>query len=61
MREGDMPFSVTYKIGYSFTNSHHSMMFKAGDPISIEGIFKEIGQVSNISSKRFHLFNPYGL
>jgi hypothetical protein len=48
MREGDMPYSVTYKIGYSFTNSHHSMMFKAGDPISIEGIFKEIGQVSNI-------------
>ena len=48
MREGDMPFSVTYKIGYSLTNSHHSMMFKSGDPISIEGVFKEIGQASNI-------------
>jgi len=48
MREGDMPFSVTYKIGYALTNSHHSMMFKSGDPISIEGVFKEIGQVSNI-------------
>jgi hypothetical protein len=48
MREGDMPFSVTYKIGYALTKSHHSMMFKSGDPISIEGVFKEIGQVSNI-------------
>jgi len=48
MREGDMPFTVTYKIGYALTNSHHSMMFKSGEPISIEGVFKEIGQVSNI-------------
>ena len=48
MRSGDMPFSVTYKIGYSLTNSHHSMMFKSGGGISIEGVFKEIGQASNI-------------
>ena len=44
----DLMRSVTYKIGYSLTNSHHSMMFKSRDPISIEGVFKEIGQVSNI-------------
>ena len=48
MRSGDMPFSITYKIGYSLTNSHHSMMFKSGDKISIDGIFKEIGQASSI-------------
>jgi hypothetical protein len=43
-----MPFSITYKLGYSLTNSHHSMMFKPGDQISIDGIFKEIGQASSI-------------
>jgi hypothetical protein len=43
-----MPFSITYKLGYSLTNSHHSMMFKPGDRISIDGIFKEIGQASSI-------------
>jgi hypothetical protein len=48
MRNGDMPFSITYKLGYSLTNSHHSMMFKPGDRISIDGIFKEIGQASSI-------------
>lgn len=48
MREGDMPFSVTYRICYSLPNSHHSMMFRSKDNISIEGVFKEIGQVSNI-------------
>jgi len=48
MRSGDMPFSITYKLGYSLTNSHHSMMFKSGEKISIDGIFKEIGQASSI-------------
>ena len=48
MRNGDMPFSITYKLGYSLTNSHHSMMFRPGDRISIDGIFKEIGQASSI-------------
>nr|TKS00124.1 hypothetical protein D5086_0000186050 [Populus alba] len=48
MQSGDMPLSITYKICYSLTNSHHSMMFKNKDPISIEGIFKEFGQISRI-------------
>jgi len=48
MKSGDMPFRITYKIGYSLTNNHHSMMFKSGDKISIEGVFKEIGQTSSI-------------
>ncbi|KAB5548072.1 hypothetical protein DKX38_011478 [Salix brachista] len=52
MEEGDMPFSVTYKIGYSLnifsvtykigyslSNSHHNMSFKAQEKISIDGIF----------------------
>ncbi|KAJ6942384.1 hypothetical protein NC652_008263 [Populus alba x Populus x berolinensis] len=48
MRSGDMPLSITYKMCYTLTNSHHSMMFKNKAPISIDGVFKEFGQISNI-------------
>uniref|UniRef100_A0A6N2LKQ1 Uncharacterized protein n=1 Tax=Salix viminalis TaxID=40686 RepID=A0A6N2LKQ1_SALVM len=39
---------VTYKIGYSLSNNHHNMTSLENSRISIDGIFKEIGKVSNV-------------
>ncbi|CAN1121963.1 hypothetical protein LINPERPRIM_LOCUS2498 [Linum perenne] len=42
MKENSKPFSVTYRINYALTNSHHSLTFKDKEVITIEDLFKPI-------------------
>ncbi|CAN1155719.1 hypothetical protein LINPERHAP2_LOCUS20568 [Linum perenne] len=41
-KENSKPFSVTYQINYSLTNSHHSLTFKDKEVITIEDLFRPI-------------------
>ncbi|KAG8364292.1 hypothetical protein BUALT_Bualt19G0113300 [Buddleja alternifolia] len=47
MNEGDHPYSITYMLGYTISNSHHSMNFNANEPIRIDELFKNIGKISS--------------
>ena len=45
MESGDMPFTITYLVGYSLSNNHHSMSFKNRETIEIDDLFQSIGRV----------------
>lgn len=42
MRMGNHPFTVTYRVNYALTNSHHSLSFKPGDKIEIDSLFEPL-------------------
>lgn len=39
MEEGDIPFSITYAVGYALSNSHHSVEYRHLDRIHINELF----------------------
>ncbi|KAK4381541.1 movement protein [Sesamum angolense] len=45
MREGNRPYSITYRIAYSLSNTHHSDLFLRKEYIEIPRIFKEFAKV----------------
>lgn len=45
MRRGNHPFSITYRINYALSNSHHSLNFRASDKIEIDRLFKPLVQI----------------
>ena len=54
MREGNKPYSITYKIAYALSNTHHIEYFAQKDYIDLPLLFHDIGRVyppetSNIS------------
>ena len=56
MREGNKPYSITYKIAYALSNTHHIEYFAQKDYIDLPLLFHDIGRVyppetSNISFK----------
>lgn len=42
MKKGNHPFSVSYKINYALSNSHHSVEFKNKEKIYIDELFEPI-------------------
>ncbi|KAL0346490.1 UNVERIFIED_CONTAM: movement protein [Sesamum calycinum] len=45
MKEGNRPYSITYRIAYALSNSHHSNLFLRKEYIEIPRIFKEFAKV----------------
>ncbi|KAL0318100.1 UNVERIFIED_CONTAM: movement protein [Sesamum calycinum] len=48
MKEGNRPYSITYKIVYALSNTHHSDMFLRKEYIEIPRIFKEFAKKDDI-------------
>lgn len=46
MNEGYHPYTITYMLGYSLSNSHHSLDFKPNEPIRIDHLFNQVGKIS---------------
>ena len=45
MREGNKPYSITYKIAYALSNTHHIEYFAQTEYIELTLLFHEIGRV----------------
>ncbi|KAK4400550.1 movement protein [Sesamum angolense] len=45
MKEGNRPYSITYRIAYALSNTHHSDLFLRKEYIEISKIFKEFAKV----------------
>ncbi|KAK4384192.1 movement protein [Sesamum angolense] len=45
MKEGNRPYSITYRIVYALSNTHHSDLFLRKEYIEIHRIFKEFAKV----------------
>ncbi|KAL0333995.1 UNVERIFIED_CONTAM: movement protein [Sesamum angustifolium] len=45
MKEGNRPYSITYRIAYALSNTHHSDLFLRKEYIKIPRIFKEFAKV----------------
>ncbi|KAL0301875.1 UNVERIFIED_CONTAM: movement protein [Sesamum radiatum] len=45
MKEGNRPYSITYRIVYALSNTHHSDLFLRKEYIEIPRIFKEFAKV----------------
>ncbi|KAK4391518.1 movement protein [Sesamum angolense] len=45
MKEGNRPYSITYRIAYAISNTHHSDLFIRKEYIEILRIFKEFAKV----------------
>ncbi|KAL0324773.1 UNVERIFIED_CONTAM: putative enzymatic polyprotein [Sesamum radiatum] len=45
MKEGNRPYSITYRIAYALSNTHHSDLFLRKEYIEIPKIFKEFARV----------------
>ncbi|KAL0286495.1 UNVERIFIED_CONTAM: movement protein [Sesamum radiatum] len=45
MKEGNRPYSITYRIAYTLSNTHHSDLFLRKEYIEIPRIFKEFVKV----------------
>ncbi|KAL0396536.1 UNVERIFIED_CONTAM: movement protein [Sesamum calycinum] len=45
MKEGNRPYSITYRIAYALSNTHHSNFFLRKEYIEIPRIFKEFTKV----------------
>ena len=45
MREGNKPYSITYKIAYALSNTHHIEYFAQKEYIDLPLLFHEIGRV----------------
>ncbi|KAL0440156.1 UNVERIFIED_CONTAM: movement protein [Sesamum latifolium] len=45
MKEGNRPYSITYRIAYALSNTHHSDLFLRKKYIEISRIFKEFAKV----------------
>nr|QZN83735.1 putative movement protein [Strawberry vein banding virus]QZN83741.1 putative movement protein [Strawberry vein banding virus] len=46
MHEGNHPYTISYKIGYTLSNSHHSLEFRPKEPICIDDLFSTVGKIS---------------
>ncbi|KAK4382551.1 movement protein [Sesamum angolense] len=44
MKEGNRPYSITYRIAYALSNTHHSNLFLRKEYIEIPRIFKEFAK-----------------
>ncbi|KAL0411158.1 UNVERIFIED_CONTAM: movement protein [Sesamum latifolium] len=44
MKEGNRPYSITYRIAYALSNTHHSDLFLRKEYIKIPRIFKEFAK-----------------
>ncbi|KAK4381485.1 movement protein [Sesamum angolense] len=44
MKEGNIPYSITYRIAYALSNTHHSDLFLREEYIEIPRIFKEFAK-----------------
>ncbi|KAL0431110.1 UNVERIFIED_CONTAM: movement protein [Sesamum radiatum] len=44
MKEGNRPYSITYRIAYALSNTHHSDLFLRKEYIEIPKIFKEFAK-----------------
>ena len=47
MKEGNHPFSISYKINYALSNSHHSIEFRNKDKIFIDELFEPVVQLES--------------
>ncbi|KAL0403973.1 UNVERIFIED_CONTAM: movement protein [Sesamum radiatum] len=45
MKEGNRPYSITYRVAYALSNTHHSDLFLRKEYIEIPRIFKEFAKV----------------
>ncbi|KAK4397428.1 movement protein [Sesamum angolense] len=45
LKEGNRPYSITYRIAYALPNTHHSYMFLRKEYIEISKIFKKFAKV----------------
>ncbi|KAL0295247.1 UNVERIFIED_CONTAM: Enzymatic polyprotein [Sesamum radiatum] len=45
MKEGNRPYSITYRIAYAISNTHHSDLFLRKEYIEISRIFKKFAKV----------------
>ena len=45
MREGNKPYSITYKIAYALSNTHHIEYFAQKDYIDLPLLFQDIGRI----------------
>ncbi|KAL0355285.1 UNVERIFIED_CONTAM: movement protein, partial [Sesamum radiatum] len=44
MKEGNRPYSITYRIAYALSNTHHSDLFLRKEYVEIPRIFKEFAK-----------------
>ena len=45
MKEGNKPYSITYKIAYALSNTHHTKYFAQNGYIDIPLLFQDIGRI----------------
>ncbi|KAL0291079.1 UNVERIFIED_CONTAM: movement protein [Sesamum angustifolium] len=53
MKEGNRPYSITYRIAYALSNTHHSDLFLRKEYIEIPRIFKEFLRIEYSSRMSF--------
>nr|BBG43569.1 putative movement protein [Strawberry vein banding virus] len=46
MHQGNHPYTISYKLGYVLSNSHHSLEFRPKEPICIDDLFSAVGRIS---------------
>ncbi|KAK4381878.1 movement protein [Sesamum angolense] len=52
MKEGNRPYSITYRIAYALSNTHHSDLFLRKEYIEIPQIFKEFAKDNGLQRVR---------
>ncbi|KAL0373533.1 UNVERIFIED_CONTAM: movement protein [Sesamum radiatum] len=52
MKEGNIPYSITYRIAYALSNTHHSNLFLRKEYIEIPRIFKKFAKVMTLDPIR---------
>ncbi|KAL0290147.1 UNVERIFIED_CONTAM: movement protein [Sesamum calycinum] len=61
MKEGNRPYSITYRIAYALSNTHHSDLFLRKEYIEIPRIFKEFAKDKRKFGKVLLSFRQQGL
>ncbi|KAL0427946.1 UNVERIFIED_CONTAM: putative enzymatic polyprotein [Sesamum latifolium] len=61
MKEGNRPYSITYRIAYALSNTHHSDLFLRKEYIEIPRIFKEFMKVMTLDPIRIPRIDGVGI
>ncbi|KAL0413528.1 UNVERIFIED_CONTAM: movement protein [Sesamum radiatum] len=61
MKEGNRPYSITYRIAYALPNTHHSDFFLRKEYIEIPRILKEFAKVMTLDPIRIRRIGGVGI
>ena len=59
MKKGNKPYSITYKIAYALSNTHHIEYFAQNDYIELPLLFQDIGRIYPPENSRIHFEDDF--